>query len=138
MIVQLESNVTTAPLDTVISHVEKIKTPGNATTVSSLDMTPVVDAINQMPFYTYTGSLTTPPCAEGITFMVSTQALPLQVDMYNRLKAVMGFNSRHIQNKDGQPNILAVSARNMPRHKPDQSERSGYRNGTRGRGRYRW
>lgn len=59
----------------------------------------------------YTGSFTTPPCTAGPVFYVATKQLPLDVDTYNRLKKVMGFNARYHQNAPGEENLLAMSAR---------------------------
>jgi len=56
------------------------------------------------------GSLTTPPCAEGLTFLVTSVQLPLDVATYNKVKAVVGFNSRFIQNTPSSPNLLSLSS----------------------------
>jgi hypothetical protein len=50
-----------------------------------------------------------PPCAEGLTFLVTTQRLPLDVAFFNALKAVVGFNSHFTQNSAGSPNVLSLS-----------------------------
>ena len=36
----------------------------------------------------YTGSLTTPPCTEGVVWFISTTAILLKVDTYNTLKGI--------------------------------------------------
>ncbi|KAK9242687.1 alpha carbonic anhydrase, partial [Lipomyces tetrasporus] len=112
MIAQV-SAVSTAPLDIVISNVNAIPNPGMTTTIPILELSQMVQVINQMAFFSYTGSLTTPPCTEGINFLVSSRVIPLQVDMYNGLKAVVGTNNRHIQNTAGKQNILAIGAQNV-------------------------
>ena len=56
------------------------------------------------------GSLTTPPCAEGLTFLVTSVQLPLDVATFNKVKAVVGFNSRFIQNTPLTPNLLSLSS----------------------------
>jgi hypothetical protein len=62
---------------------------------------------------TYTGSLTTPPCAEGLQFFVTTQQLPIDVATFNKVKAVVGFNARFTQNNAGSPNLLSLASTAM-------------------------
>jgi hypothetical protein len=93
--------------------VESIPHPGSVTKIPTLDFTRLVDHISNSQFYHYTGSLTTPPCSEGVTFLIAAHPLTLHVDMYNRLKAVVKANSRFAQNTLGQENLLRVSARNL-------------------------
>lgn len=59
--------------------------------------------------FQYSGSLTTPPCKEGLTFLVMEEPLALDVKTYNALKAVIKFNARYSQNKLGEENLLAIS-----------------------------
>lgn len=60
--------------------------------------------------YHYTGSLTTPPCTEGVAWYISSKPLPLSVQSYNALKKVIKFNSRYTQNSPGKGNLLEVEA----------------------------
>jgi hypothetical protein len=114
MIVQLTADgSSTAPLDTVISQVNEIPTPGNVTNIATLDLSPMVNAINTLQFHNYRGSLTTPPCTEGLQFLLGSQALPMQVGMYNALKAVVGANARHVQGALGTENVLVTGAGNI-------------------------
>lgn len=83
------------------------------TETEALDFAPLVAAINAQPLSTYTGSLTTPPCAEGLQFFVTTQQLPLNVATYNKIKSVVGFNARYTQAAPGQENLLSVAAKNI-------------------------
>jgi len=61
----------------------------------------------------YTGSLTTPPCAEGLQFFVTTEQLPIDVATFNKIKSVVGFNARFTQNTPGQDNLLSAAARQI-------------------------
>ncbi|KAF9255523.1 hypothetical protein L218DRAFT_883926, partial [Marasmius fiardii PR-910] len=54
------------------------------------------------------GSLTAPPCTEGIKFVISSKPLPVNVRTYNIMKSVMKFNARPIQNTLGGPNVLQI------------------------------
>ncbi|CAG8480998.1 16574_t:CDS:2 [Acaulospora morrowiae] len=47
--------------------------------------------------YTYSGSLTTPPCTEGVTWWVSKPAQTLSSCQFHSLREVTGFNSRFTQ-----------------------------------------
>ena len=55
----------------------------------------------------------TPPCTEGVLFLIMRKPLPLDVATYNALKSVMRFNSRYTQNGLGQPNLLVVAANDL-------------------------
>lgn len=87
----------------------KISTAGTVTESPELAFGGLVTAINGQSLLAYTGSLTTPPCAEGLKFFVTTQQLPLDVATFNKVKAVVGFNARFTQNTSGSPNLLALS-----------------------------
>lgn len=87
----------------------KISTSGTVTESPALAFGGLATAINGQSLLAYTGSLTTPPCAEGLKFFVTTQQLPLDVATFNKVKSVVGFNARFTQNTAGSPNLLALS-----------------------------
>ncbi len=47
--------------------------------------------------YRYSGSLTTPPCSEGVAWHVAANVLPASSDQLNALRAVLGENARPVQ-----------------------------------------
>jgi carbonic anhydrase len=83
--------------------------PGQTTTTSQLNFAEIIEYVKTKRFYRYSGSLTTPPCAEGLQWFVGTEPLYLDVATYNALKAAVKFNSRIIQNEPGQPNVIEVA-----------------------------
>ncbi|KAF2132008.1 carbonic anhydrase [Dothidotthia symphoricarpi CBS 119687] len=94
------------------STVPKIATPGSHETIAKgLDFSGIYSKLKTSQILTYRGSLTTPPCAEGVTFLIVKDALPISVPDFNAIKKVVKFNSRFLQNKLGEPNMLDIAAR---------------------------
>uniref|UniRef100_A0A1D1YNG9 carbonic anhydrase n=1 Tax=Anthurium amnicola TaxID=1678845 RepID=A0A1D1YNG9_9ARAE len=60
------------------------------------------DVKNITRAYSYSGSLTTPPCTEGVTWYVNQDPLPFSVKQFNALRDIIGFNSRFTQVRDGE------------------------------------
>jgi hypothetical protein len=105
-----ENGETTSILTSVTEKIAVISSPGSVTETGALDFAPLVDVISKQALHTYEGSLTTPPCAEGLKFFVTSQQLPLDVATFNKIKAVVGFNARFTQNNVGAENLLALSS----------------------------
>jgi carbonic anhydrase len=51
--------------------------------------------------YRYDGSLTTPPCSEGVKWSVSTQVIEMSSEQIDAFKALYNGNNRPIQNRYG-------------------------------------
>ncbi|OLN96402.1 Alpha carbonic anhydrase 8 [Colletotrichum chlorophyti] len=100
-------------LETVFSSLDAIKEPGTVTKTGALNMQEVVSLLNAGNFQSYMGSLTTPPCSEGVQWLVSTQRLTVQPQTFNAVRDVIGFNSRFPQNALGQANILQVAQQSL-------------------------
>ncbi|KID76293.1 Alpha carbonic anhydrase 8 [Metarhizium brunneum] len=98
-----------ALLETVLSSVDGIAEPGTVVKTQPLVMSDLVSTLSSGSFQTYEGSLTTPPCSEGVRWLVSDQKLSIQPGTFMKARSVIGFNSRFPQNIPGQRNILAVS-----------------------------
>ncbi|KZZ92556.1 Carbonic anhydrase, alpha-class, catalytic domain protein [Moelleriella libera RCEF 2490] len=86
-----------------------------ATSVPKKDMTSDTRGINledlgkvlgSAPFRTYTGSLTTHPCTEGVKWFVSEKRLYATQDTINAAKGVMGMNARWPTNRDTKPKFI--------------------------------
>ena len=63
-----------------------------------------------LQYYSYSGSLTAPPCTEGITWLVLTEPLNLSETQIDQWKTEFGlgdpnnaFNARPLQNLNGRP-----------------------------------
>jgi carbonic anhydrase len=94
-------------LDTLLSSVEEIATPGTKVTSKPLVFSELLDTLQLGSFQTYSGSLTTPPCLEGVNWNIATQKLKISAVSLDKVRNVVGFNSRFPQNGLGQPNALS-------------------------------
>ncbi|KAG9189683.1 hypothetical protein G6011_06551 [Alternaria panax] len=98
-------------IQSLSSSLPAIATPGTKTPIADgIDFTDVISTLKTSDIQTYSGSLTTPPCAEGVTFLVVKDPLPVNVDDFNAIKKIVKFNSRFIQNTLSQANIIAIGA----------------------------
>lgn len=113
-----ETGETTSLLTAATANIANITQPGTITQTGALDFAPFVAAINAQSLSTYTGSLTTPPCAEGLQFFVTSQQLPINVATFNSIKSVVGFNARFVQAAPGKENLLNAAAKQIQKQAP--------------------
>lgn len=104
------AGVSSTLLETVFANAGQIATPGTAVKTAPLIMSELVNTLLAGSFKCYSGSLTTPPCSEGVRWLVATQKLQIQTATFERVRSVIGFNSRFPQNTPGQPNVLQLGA----------------------------
>jgi carbonic anhydrase len=97
-------------LQAVLSKVSQIPNGQDETTTGALDFTSIRTHLNRSNVHRYAGSLTTPPCDQGVTFNVVEAPLYISAIRYRELKDVVKFNSRYTQNKPGQINLLENAA----------------------------
>jgi carbonic anhydrase len=99
-------------LETIFNSVDQISAAGTVVKTAPLVMSEVVSLINSGSFQTYSGSLTTPPCSEGVRWLVSDQKLAVSLSTFKKARSVIGFNARFPQNflGGGQPALPAVAA----------------------------
>ncbi|CAI2170205.1 5119_t:CDS:1 [Funneliformis geosporum] len=66
--------------------------------INEIDLSGLLtDIQNITAAFTYSGSLTTPPCTEGVTWYVNKDAQVVSLDQFLGLRDVTGFNSRFTQ-----------------------------------------
>ena len=74
-------------------------------TGTSEKVTEMVNAAGFLPadrgYWTYTGSLTTPPCTEGVRWFVFEQELSLSRDQLRAFAAIFRMNTRGLQDAHG-------------------------------------
>ncbi|KAJ3319097.1 hypothetical protein HDU76_000653 [Blyttiomyces sp. JEL0837] len=80
------------------------------TTARAVNLAPIQQFIQTTQFFEYSGSLTTPPCSEGVLWLVAKTPLTISLEQYKALRAAMEFNSRFTQyNQDAELRAEKVS-----------------------------
>lgn len=83
------------------NEISEEATPISGVTVNATDLLPATQTT-----FRYSGSLTTPPCTEGISWIVMTTPVQLSADQLERLESVFEFrNNRPVQLLNERPLI---------------------------------
>ncbi|RAH68281.1 carbonic anhydrase family protein [Aspergillus aculeatinus CBS 121060] len=97
------------PFDSIFNHLDDVDRPGTYTETGYLDFKYLTAHLETHDIYRYIGSLTTPPCTEGVAWYISAEPLPLDVVSFNKIKRTLRFNARFTQNALGRENLLKVA-----------------------------
>jgi carbonic anhydrase len=111
LLFDLSENTTTPVIQTLALEAHTIARPGTTMPSGPLDFSPLSHHLRTTSLVQYTGSLTTPPCLEGVTFVIAPTRLPVDVRSYNAIKRVLKYNARIIQQGPGTGNALSVACR---------------------------
>ncbi|KAI8632746.1 carbonic anhydrase [Xylariaceae sp. FL1651] len=105
----LPGSASSAMLETIFSSIDAIASPGEATKTPAFGMSELNEVLACGSYQRYSGSLTSPPCSEEVSWSVSTNKLLLSRETYLKVRDVVGFNSRFPQNAPGLPNLLELA-----------------------------
>ena len=85
LLIQLSTGAGVPFLDSIVSSLPAIVAPGSETRIQSIGLSPAVDLLtnSSVSTFTYVGSLTTPPCTEGLPFFIPNEFLPISVSQFN-------------------------------------------------------
>lgn len=97
---------------------EHLKRMGDRYTIDDVNFRSIMNVTSTSKVYTYAGSLTTPPCSEGVTWYVTQEHLSMSVSQFHAWKTIIKFNSRNTQNAPGTENLIRYSAERAPKRAP--------------------
>ncbi|KAK6517595.1 hypothetical protein TWF281_004245 [Arthrobotrys megalospora] len=109
-----EENTSDPMMARLATLLQSIENPGETVVATHVPLGGVRTGITNAKKFTYPGSLTTPPCSEGVSWYVSNTILDVSVSDYKTFKRVMGYNSRNLQSGPGQQNVVEFAAQFLP------------------------
>ncbi|MDP0930297.1 carbonic anhydrase [Paracoccus onubensis] len=95
----IEEGAENPELAKIISHIPA--KPGEPMVVEGLDFDPSALLPDNLAAYRYSGSLTTPPCTEGVAWRILSHPITASADQIKALADVMGSNNRPLQAVNG-------------------------------------
>lgn len=90
----------------VLAHVRDVPNAGDTAVTGPLASKDLGPIVQDSDVYHYDGSLTTPPCTEGVKWSVVKDPAFVSAETFAGAKAAMGFNARYTQNNPGERNLL--------------------------------
>ena len=97
--VMFENGAANAELGKLIAAAPKAHTRDGNYKMTQIDPSALLP--HDLHVYRYTGSLTTPPCTEGVTWHVAIKPVHASKEQIGALHAVMGHNARPVQPLNG-------------------------------------
>lgn len=88
------SNSTAQPNPFIEQFKNKLPQKDGNGTLDGLKLTALQQSINMQEFFTYRGSLTTPPCSENVRWIVLKSPVTINLEQYTMLKNAVPYNSR--------------------------------------------
>ncbi|KAI8917606.1 alpha carbonic anhydrase [Powellomyces hirtus] len=85
----------------VIAAVPGVAKPEQSTTINNLSFAPLLPLLQTSKDWIYNGSLTTPPCTEGVLFNVVDTPMTVTVEEWNTMRSVLNFNARLVVGNAG-------------------------------------
>ncbi|GJC91144.1 carbonic anhydrase [Colletotrichum liriopes] len=108
-LIEVDNSAPSSFLKSVFAHLDEVEEPGSHSETEGLSFCELRTVLEHSEVYQYDGSLTTPPCTEGIAWNVVAEPLRIDDVTYRAAKKVMKFNARYTQNVPGQVNLLEHS-----------------------------
>ncbi|KAJ2906863.1 putative carbonic anhydrase [Zalerion maritima] len=93
-------------MHSVFKHVEEISAPGSTSETGPLSFKRLLHHVERSAIWSYSGSLTTPPCSEVVTWLVVDKPIAVSPHTYKTVKHILGYNARYTQNEPGKDNLL--------------------------------
>ncbi|KAK2008380.1 carbonic anhydrase [Colletotrichum eremochloae] len=108
-LIEVDNSAPSEFLKSVFAHVDEVSEPGSHSETGPLSFCELRTVLEHSEVYQYDGSLTTPPCSEGIAWNVVAEPLRIDDVTYRAAKKIMKFNARYTQNVPGKVNLLEYS-----------------------------
>ncbi|MBL1265073.1 carbonic anhydrase [Methylomicrobium sp. RS1] len=98
--VLLEEGAANETLQTILDNVKPTASEHNANTGIEINPKSLLPH-DVSHFYTYAGSLTTPPCSEGVSWYVLAKPVAVSTAQLSQLESLYSDNARHAQALNG-------------------------------------
>lgn len=94
-----ENDVPDTYLASILANPPTKSTDGTTTTTTlkMISLQAIAKHIESSDFYRYKGSLTTPPCSEGVYWMVAKNVMTMSTAQFKIMSSLMPFNARPTQ-----------------------------------------